>query len=396
MKTLAPASIVIASFALVACGGGRDHDADSDAASSCGAPDGARLFVSTSDYNGTGSLAVVGLSPPCVRDQIAPQSSDAVLARDGSRLVVMNSGADQDNITFFDTTADPPLQQCQFSVTLPGETDTSNPRGYLAVDAHRAYVARFNRPSMAIVNTDSCAITGAIDLAPFRGTSPLPYPRPIAMVRGEAWVALERLPNNLLADPSQQGLVVRIDPATDAPIDNDSTAPGVQGIELPLANPVGRFDVRDGRVLIACVGWYQRGDDGGVVEIDASTRATSVVVGDLDVGGNIDSVISLDASRVLVRVSGAAMMRDENSLAVDAIRLVEWNRETRLSRVWLETTGYSLTEPVLASDGRVYVGDRGDVTTGRASSIRIFDPATGNELAPVPGGTELPPYDMIE
>jgi hypothetical protein len=106
-------------------------------------------------------------------------------------------------------------------------------------------------------------------------------------------------------------------------------------------------------------------------------------------------VIVLDEERILCRVAGAASVGG-SSISVDAVRLVEWRRTTGAVRVWLETSGYSLTEPVLASDGLVYVGDRGDVTTGRLNSIRIFDPATGSELPPVADRTALPPYDIIE
>jgi hypothetical protein len=306
----------------------------------------------------------------------------------------MNSGGAEDNITFFDATTDPPALRCQVSARVAGETGAANPRGYVAIDSHHGFLARFALPSLAVVDVDACAITGTIDLAPFAGTAPLPYPRPIARVGDEAWVGLERLPAGL-SNATEPGAVVRIDTSTNTPIDNDPNAAGVQAIELPFANPVGRFAVRDGHALIACVGSYTRADDGGVASIDIATHAASVLVDEATLGGNVDAVIVLDEDRILCRVAGAASVGG-SSISVDAVRLVEWRRTTGAVRVWLETSGYSLTEPVLASDGLVYVGDRGDVTTGRLNSIRIFDPATGSELPPVADRTALPPYDIIE
>ena len=380
---------VVGLFALTGC---PSHPMSDDAAA-CASPGAPRLFVSTTDYT-TGQLAAIDLAQGCAHDGIAPISGDAVLAWQGSQLVVMNSGqgpdGPEDNVTLFDVTVDPPRLACQLAAHLAGEMGTGNPRGYLAVDSHRGYLTRFSQSSIAIIDTSACAVLGTIDLSPFRGPATLPFARPIALVGSEAWVALERLPPSL-TNPTTPGAIVRIDPHTDAPIDSDATQDGVQAIELLHANPVGHFAQRNGRVWIACVGAYQSIDDGAVEEIDLATHVVSDAVTETTMHGNVDAVIALDDDRLLLRVVGQA----GTGLAIASTQLIAWQRSTHTaSSAWITVANYALTEPVLASNGRVYVGDRGDESAHRAASIRVFDAATGTELTAI-SATALPPYDLL-
>ncbi|MEI8256230.1 MAG: hypothetical protein WCJ30_11220, partial [Deltaproteobacteria bacterium] len=205
-----------------------DAGVDNGANASCALPGSRRLVISTNTQRyESGQLSIMGLATGCVRDDIAPVSSDAVLAFHDELLVVMNFGGTEDNVTIFDVSAPVPRLVCQGAATTDSEITAGNPRGYVSVGAHRGYIARFGQASLAILDVPSCAITGTIDLSPFRGIAPLPDPRPITRVGDEVWVALERLSPDL-ANTAQVGAIVRIDPSHDAPIDNDATAAGVQ------------------------------------------------------------------------------------------------------------------------------------------------------------------------
>ncbi len=393
-----PLALCLALAGLCGCPGNPQDDAGVNA--SCAAPDAPRLIVSTNTMRyESGQLAAMGLATGCLRDAIAPASSDAVLALHGAQLVVMNSGVPQDNVTFFDLAGTIPRLTCQLAATSADEPGlvlrrdggvSGNPRGYVGIDARRGYLARFSQRSLAIVDMQACAITGTIDLSPFQGIAPLPDPRPISRVGDEVWVALERLPPDL-ANPSQVGAVVRIDPARDAPIDNDPTTAGVQPIELLHANPVGHFALRGTRAWIATVGAYQRADDGAIEEIDTISHAVTSAVTEADLGGNVDAVIVLDDDRLLARVVDRVT---GDALDVGYTHLVEWRRSTRIARTWLTVPGYSLTEPVLGANGVVYVGDRGSAALRRRSAILAFDAVTGAE-ATRPSAPALSPYDLI-
>ncbi|MGZ7281881.1 hypothetical protein ACXWQV_10055, partial [Streptococcus pyogenes] len=52
---------------------------------------------------------------------------------------------------------------------------------------------------------------------------------------------------------------------------------------------------------------------------DQTRGVTTVIVREADVGGNIDAVLSLDADRLLLRVTGATSA--DGSLAIDRTRL---------------------------------------------------------------------------
>ena len=185
---------------------------------------------------------------------------------------------------------------------------------------------------------------------------------------------------------------MRIDPGTDMPIDNDATQPGMQAIELHHSNPVGHFAMRGGNVWIASVGSYQRIDDGAVEAIDTANHSVQDAVTEMELGGNVDAVIVLDDDRLLLRVTGAAV---GSGLAIDSSHLVEWRISTRMQRPWFSVPNYALTEPVLGSDGRVYVGDRGDEVAHRTAAIHVFDAVTGSEIEAARVVTALPPYDLV-
>lgn len=365
-----------------------------DASGTCDARSrGARIFVSASDYT-SGFLSSLGTRDRCVSTAIGPLSGDALLAWHGPLLVALNTDpmAGRNNVTYFDVRGSPPCLVRQISLQRDGESTGANPRGYLSVGPRKGYVARAGLDSIAIVDPEAGAITGIIDLAPFRGDGARAWPTALARVGPHAWVTLSRLPAGLL-HPTARGAIAMIDPTTDRVVDRDPDVPGTQVIELSHPNPVGTLRTLGSRVLVACVGDYQRIDDGAIEAIDTVSLRADTLVTERQVQGNLDAVLPLDDDRLLLRVVSQA----DAGLAIEFSRLVEWSLSRHMVlRTWITAPGYSLTEPILGRDGRVYVGDRGQESTQRPHGIRVFDAATGNELTTVPIDVGLQPYYLTE
>lgn len=315
-------------------------------------------------------------------------SGDALIFDWGGAPAVLNS-ANQDNVTWF--SGDGRTVLGQLRLRLDSEPlGIENPRDLLPLDAQRAWIARYGRSALVLVDRSSSAIVQQSDLAPLAEGAALVAPRRLALVQGELWVGLGRLGPGFATEGTRSA-IGRVHPGTGALLDSDPSREGVQPIELDAPNLVGSLEVVGGRVLVACVGDYHRIDDGSVEEIDLATHArVGTAVTEREVEGNIDAAIALDADRLLLRVAGQATAQ----LDIASTRLVEWSRrERRILRVWLEVAGWTLTDPLLGGDGRVYVGDRGAVDRSRPSGIRTFDPASGREVAPS-RSVGLPPYSL--
>jgi hypothetical protein len=143
-------------------------------------------------------------------------------------------------------------------------------------------------------------------------------------------------------------------------------------------------------VFVACEGSYQDARTGAVVAIDTTTLRARNVVTEQALGANVDSVVVLDADRLLLRLSPAISGTQQAGWAA----LVEWSMSQRTQREWVRENGWALTEPVLATDGRAYVGDRGDATAGRRAGVRVFDATSGHEITTSPIAVGALPYDL--
>ena len=88
-----------------------------------------------------------------------------------------------------------------------------------------------------IVDPLEGAFLGAISLAAFADADGLPEMQRLAHVNGRVFVSLQRLDRDLFFSPTDSSQVVVVDAATDALVDCDPVAPGVQGIVLPFQNP---------------------------------------------------------------------------------------------------------------------------------------------------------------
>lgn len=262
----------------------------------------------------------------------------------------------------------------------------ANPHDVIALDANTLLVARWNLPSLAVVDVARGAVTRTVDLSPYRGRAALPNADALYRMGDRIYVSLQRLDDVLR--PTQNGMVVQLDARTLA-----VTAT----LELPFANPVGRFQAAaQGRARLPAVGWYERGGDGGVVELDLGGNApvARVVVRDDDlpasVRGNIDGLALVDEDVMVLKVAGER----RPGMDIDVLRVLRYDRRTQAVRVLVERGLWSGATPVVVGD-TVFVADPGEGAGYRGAGVRRFSLA-GAPLAggPASVGVEMFPYDL--
>lgn len=316
-------------------------------------------------------------------------TGDTVVRPLGDVLAVLNRVPGvSDNLTLLEERDGRMTLVSQVELVRPDERGVSayaNPHDVVALDANTLLVTRWNLPSLAVVDVAQGAVTRTVDLSPFRGSARLPHADALYRAGDRVYVSLQRLDDVLR--PTQRGMVVQLDARTLA-----VTA----AVELPFVNPVGRFQPSgDGRVRLAAVGWYERGVDAGVVELDLRGDApvASVVVRDEDlpanVRGNIDGLAVVDEDVMVMKVAGER----RPGMDIDVLRVIRYDRRTQAARVLVERGLWSGAAPVVLG-GTVFVGDPGETAGYRGAGVRRFtltgDPVGGEASV----GVEMFPYDL--
>ncbi|MBI5516176.1 MAG: hypothetical protein HY909_20495 [Deltaproteobacteria bacterium] len=351
-------------------------------------PEPARALAVGSNY-GDGALFALDARLGRSERLAVPVTGDAVLRTVGSALVVLNraQGAG-DNLDFFDLRGALPRRLCQVPVITEEERragGASQPYGnahdLLVVDGRRAYIARWNLPSLAVLDLGTGAIVRTVDLSPWRGRARLPNPDALALVGDEVWVTLERLDDP--AHPTQPGLIVRVDPRTD-------TVMGA--LTLPHANPLGPLWLSpDGReVRVATLGDYARADDGGVVAVERATGRARTLLSEGAVGGNIDGFVPLPGDRALLRVSGAR--RAGSALERNRVVAVDLGRAV-VEGVWLSSDTWSPALPVVLGDTVLLPDPGGEDFEGAGVRLRDLQGRPLREGV-LPLGAGMRPYDL--
>lgn len=260
-----------------------------------------KAFVFGTDFT-TGSLSAVSMPSLASACDVASPHSDARLRFFGGQLYVVNRfGAD--NIQIVDPVSYGTVRQ--FSVG-----NGANPYDVAVLSPTRAYVTRYERRELWIVDPSTGLKTGEIDLGGFADADGVPEMDRIAVVGPFAFVSLQRIDRNGGFVPTDSSLVAVIDTRTDALVDCDPVAAGVQAILLPRTNPVTDFalDVTTSRLLIGCVGFYGV-LDGGIVAIDAAgLTSTEVVVSDAELGGDCNDLVLISPTHAYAIINTSAFV----------------------------------------------------------------------------------------
>ncbi len=371
---------------------GRTQDASD--AGACGAmPPRARVWLSTSDY-ASGTLCALGTESRCARANVANATADTLLARHGDAIVALEyTEGTRDQIAAYRPADDGSL--VALGAGSPRATaQTANVRGYLPIDESTALFSRNDQSSLGVWSLATHSIVGEISLDSMRLGAPRAAPSRIVGFEGRAFVLLQRWDAARFERPVN-GAIAVVDLATRTLVDADPRTPAVDAIELPFSNPFGDPSARDGVLYVPCAGALRDAADGAIVRVDLrGLRVIDAVATEAALGANPLHALSLDADRLLVVTMTEPAVNDRMTVA--SSKLVEWSIAAgRVTRTWMEVPGYSLTAPVLASDGRVYIGDRGYERPARPSGVVAFDARTSTRLWSEPTPVGLPPYALL-
>lgn len=323
-----------------------------------------KAFVFGTDYV-TGSLSAVKLAPRAAQCDVASPGSDASLRYFDGRLYVVNRfGGDNVQVVNPATHA----TTLQFSVG-----NGSNPHDIAFSSPTKAYVTRYESPSLWIVNPQTGAYLGAIGLGAYADADGIPEMDRMIAVGPLLFVSLQRIdrPGGYL--PKDTAFVAVVDMRADTLVDCDPAEPGRQAIRLQLANPATafQFDQATSRLLVGCAGRY--GElDGGIEWIDPVNLASGgVAITEAELGGDVGDVVWAGPQKSYAIVADLA----------GNTSLVKWSAAsgTRTGTLWAPG-GWSLADAELNDAGELWVCRN----SFSGSALRVYAVATD-----LPSGPDL-------
>ena len=337
---------------------------------------GTDAFVLSSDFS-TSYYSKMNLPSPYTHvDNIASTCGDAVVrAREGRYYVLGRSSCNYVQVVDGNNYA----TLNQYS-TGAG----TNPQDIVVCSPIKAYVSLYETNFLTILNPQTGAALGTIDLSPFADADGLPEASGMARVGDRVFVALQRLDRPSGFSAANPSLVVVIDATTDQVVDADAVTPGVQGITLTGRNPftdISLDPVRQ-KLVVGEVGNFGV-LDGGVEYVNPVTlQAEGFLVTENALGGDLNAV------KLWTDCTGYAIVND----ASFRTKLVRFNACTGQSLgTCLQSAGFDLSDiEIDYARGQVLVADRDFITPG----VRVLQAGTCTQLTASPINFGLPPYDL--
>ncbi len=362
--------LMVVSCLMVACGN-KDNPITSD-------PDLALqanlAIMTTTDYN-SGNLSSLDLQTQVATLDHLTIHSDAVVRVYRDRVYVINR-LGQDNVIVLNR-GDLKTPLTQYSTG-----NGSNPHDMAFASGDKAYISRYERTQLLIVNPATGDSLGAVDLSGFADADGLPEMSQLALYGNRLFVACQRLDRDNGWVPTDASAIAVIDVATDQVVDVDGNAAGVQGIAMAGKNPAGAAQ-RGDKWLLSHVDLFADLTDGGIEVIDlANLRSEGIALGERALGGNLSSITMISDSEGYVVVTDAnfANMVKRFDLATQSVAGLEG-----LSGGFVPGLG--------AFAGRLYVLDRGSVADPASVGVKVFDVNT-DRLVAGPISTGLPPSSI--
>lgn len=334
------------------------------------------LLILTTDFS-TGSLSSMGLASPWNVDiDVASICPDAVARTYGGLLYVVNrSGCD--NIQVIDPAHGYDTIR-EFSVGAG-----SNPQDIALASPTRAYVSRYERPTLVSVNPSTGAILDSLSLAMFADADGIPEMHRLFLQGRYLYVQLQRLDRNNGFEPVAPSYLAVVDTQTWTIVDTDVNMPGVNAIRLTGLNPTGpmEIDLVSGHLLVPTSGQFLE-LDGGIERVDLlQWRSEGFVVTEATLGGDLLHYTQGTGQRAFAIVSDASF-----STCLVAYHPVHG---TKLQTIFC-TDGFDLADCKTSEEGWLYLADRTFIDPG----VRVFHPVTGQPQGGI-RPTGLPPFELI-
>ncbi len=339
------------------------------------------LLVSTTDFS-TGSTSSLDPDTRAATPNVQAIYSDAVLRTsgvDGLIYVVNRGGADNIQV----------LDPCNgFSTVRQFSTGNgSNPHDIVFYTASKAYVSRYDMTTVLIVNPQTGATLGTINLAPYADADGIPEMDQMFLAGNYLCVLLQRLDRNNYYTPSGTSTMVVIDPVTDTVVDMNPGAGGTQPVTLARANPYSEINSRiagaNSVVYFSCTGFFGLAD-GAVVGVDmADVTSQSLILNEAAAGGDVLDVEIVSDTRGYAIVATPSFTTE----------LIAFNPSTgaKIGATLYAPGGYDLNDCEPDDLGGVLLlGDRKPTAPG----VRCYDLATGAARGSLID-VGLPPFDIL-
>ncbi len=333
-------------------------------------------FITTTDYS-SGSSSVIYLDGSyTVAADVEALHSDAV-SRYYEGLIYVINRMGGDNIQVLDP-GDGFSTIRQFSVGAG-----SDPHDIAFRSGTKAYVPRCNETDILIVNPQSGAHTGSIDLSSFADGDGIPEMDCMILVGDRLFVSIQRLDRNNYWLPVPPSYIAVIDTKADTLLDCDPETPGIQAIELSGTDPYNdiHYDPYSGLLYVTCIGWWGM-IDCGVETIDPTTLCSEgYMLSESAAGGDINDIALFSANTGYAVVTNASF---DNLL-------VRFDPSTgELTDTLYTPSGYVLSDIEISPGGELFLCDRTAIDPG----VRVYDAQTGLEIPESPIDVGLPPFDI--
>ena len=333
-----------------------------------------QAVILTTDYS-SGSLSSLDLQTQVATLDHLTIHSDAVVRVYRDEVYVINR-LGQDNVIVLNR-GDLKTPLTQYSTG-----NGSNPHDMAFASEEKAYISRYERTQLLIVNPATGDSLGAVDLSGFADADGLPEMSQLALYGNRLFVACQRLNRDNGWVPTDASAIAVIDVATDQVVDVDGNAAGVHGIAMAGKNPAGAAQ-RGSKWLLSQVNAFADLTDGGIEVIDlANLRSEGIALGEMALGGNLSSLTMVSDSE------GYVVVTDANFVNM----VKRFDLATR-SASGLEGLSGGFVPGLGAFAGRLYVLDRGSVADPASAGVKVFDVNT-DRLVAGPISTGLPPSSI--
>ncbi|WCL50024.1 hypothetical protein [Leptospira sp. GIMC2001] len=347
------------------------------------------IGVVTSDFGGGGRYNVVDPRAGFALPGLTPIHSDASVRFYNNRIYIINR-LNRDTIQALNPNF-ANITEIEFSIG-----QGSNPQDILILNPNKAYISRFNRTSILIVNPSNGTEIGEIDLASYSeevSAGGLPDGNPemswMIQAEGRVFIILQRLDRNSptgFLPPSGISYLLEIDPITDKPL---------QKFNFQSSNPLGKPQILnlfgEPHIVVATpakLGFISQ-LDGGVeaFNLNSNKFRPGFLLNETTAGGDILGV------QIKSDNEGYASVLDSSFNK----KIIQFNPSNgSITTIIAEVSsqfGTNFSGLLLTSEGLLAVG----ISDFGNPGINIYDTnGSLRQITIAPIRTELTPTDLIE
>ena len=336
------------------------------------------IFVVTDPYAPGGNAAVLGpVAPwPATRD-VEPVGANPVVRHFLGLHYVINRASGSVQVV------DPATHDTILTFPVgPG----SNPQDILVVDAHTAYVSRYESRWLYKVDPATGSGFDAVDLGPLADADGLPEMSMMARDGPHLFIQVQRIERHETYAPVPPSYLAVVDLSRDELLDLDPDKPGIQGIALTGTRPAFRMVVEENerRLYVSEPGQWLDGT-GGIEAIDLETlRPLGFVTTEAQLGGaDIGEFTMASRDKGYVNVHTDLVLTSH----VSAFSRIDGSN---LGQVFF---GFGLVRG-FAHDRvtrQLFLADPDSTPPG----VHVLDTATDQELTATAIDTGRPPGDLV-